>query len=118
MRGEADFVAGIQNLRRAYDYWQSFIRDRPGTRGDKLFSQYCKKMEWIIQDLGSNPLFPDIVRDNIRKEWHADQFTSPAIVDKIALLSPEQREVIEEVIETVIRGEHVRIEVEPENIKS
>jgi len=117
MRGEADFVAGIQNLRRAYDYWQSFIRDRPGTRGDKLFSQYCKKMEWIVQDLASNPLFPDIVRDNIRKEWNADQFTHPAIVDKIALLSPEQRIIIESVIDTILKGETLQLEIEPQKTK-
>lgn len=116
MRGEADFVSGLQHLRRAYDYWSSFKLDNPESRAARIFGQYCNKMEWIVNDLKTYPLFPDIVRQSIGKEWKADQFTSDAIQEKIALLTPDQRTIIEEIIDTVLKGEKLQIEVKPENV--
>ena len=112
MKGESDIVSGIQSLRRVYDHWQSFIRERPGSLAERMFGGYCKRLEWITNDLLSCPHFPDIVRDGIRKEWNADNFSVPAIVEKVALLPVDQRAIVEDIIDQLISGEKLEITIE------
>ena len=114
MKGSSDVVSGIQSIRRAYDHWGSFIRERPGSIAERMFGAYCKRLEWIANDMLTCPLFPDIVREGIRREWNADNFTVPAIVEKVALLPVDQREVVENIIDRLITGERLIITVETE----
>lgn len=112
MKGQSDIVSGIQSIRRAYDHWDSFIRERPGSLAERMFGGYCKRLKWIADDLLSCPHFPDIVRDGIRKEWTADNFSIPAIVEKVALLPVDQREIVEGIIDQLISGERLEITIE------
>ena len=114
MKGSSDVVSGIQSIRRAYDHWSSFIRERPGSIAERMFGAYCKRLEWIANDMLTCPLFPDIVREGIRREWQADNFSVPAIVEKVALLPVDQREVVENIIDRLITGERLVITVEAE----
>lgn len=114
MRGESDIVSGLQAMKRAYDHWNSFVRERPGSLAERVFGGYCKKLNWIANDMITGLHFPDIIRDGIRKEWNADAFTTMAISEKAALLPPDQREVIETIIERLITGEKLRIELKSE----
>jgi hypothetical protein len=111
MRGESDFLAGFQHLHRGYDHWQSFIRERPGGVAERLFGNYCRKIEWIAKDLITCPLFPSIVREGLKTEWNSDAFMVDAIIEKVMVLTPGQREVIETVLDRIIAGEHTVVEV-------
>lgn len=111
MRGESDIVSGLQAMKRAYDHWDSFIRERPGSLAERMFGGYCKRLSWIANDLITCPHFPQLVRDGIRKEWTSDPFTTMAIAEKAALLPPDQRGIIESVIERLISGERLKIEL-------
>ena len=113
MKGESDIVSGLQALKRAHDHWNSFVREKPGSLAERMFKMYLGKMNWIVQDFLSCPHFPDIVRNGIRKEWYSDAFTTPAITDKVALLSPDQRDAVENVIDLLLSGEKLEIEVKP-----
>lgn len=115
MKGESDIVSGIQSIRRAYDHWQSFVRERPGSLAERMFGGYCKRLEWIANDLLSCPHFPDIVRDGIRKEWNSDNFSIPAISEKVALLPVDQRAIVEDVIDQLISGKELEITIEIKN---
>ena len=116
MKGSSDVVSGIQSIRRAYDHWGSFIRERPGSIAERMFGAYCKRLEWIANDMLTCPLFPDIVREGIRREWNSDNFSVPAIVEKVALLPVDQREVVENIIDRLITGERLIITVETEKL--
>lgn len=111
MKGESDIVSGLQALKRAHDHWDSFIREKPGSLAERMFKAYIGKINWIVQDFLSCPHFPDIVRNGIRKEWTSDGFAVPAIADKIALLAPDQRDAVENVIDLLLSGEKLEIEV-------
>jgi len=113
MKGESDIVSGLQSLKRASDHWNSFVREKPGSLAERMFKMYLGKINWIVQDFLSCPHFPDIVRNGIRKEWNSDAFTTPAISDKVALLSPDQRDAVENVIDLLLSGEKLEIEVKP-----
>jgi hypothetical protein len=112
MKGESDIVSGIQSIRRAYDHWQSFVRERPGSLAERMFGGYCKRLEWIANDLLSCPHFPDLVRDGIRKEWQSDNFSVPAISEKVALLPVDQRAIVEDIIDQLISGKQLEITIE------
>lgn len=111
MKGESDIVSGLQALKRAHDHWESFVREKPGSLAERMFGMYIRKINWIVQDFLSCPHFPDVVRNGIRKEWNTDPFMTPAIADKAALLSPDQRDAVENVIDLLLSGEKLEIEV-------
>lgn len=113
MKGESDIVSGLQELKRAHDHWDSFVREKPGSLAERMFKTYIGKINWIVQDFLSCPHFPDIVRNGIRKEWTSDGFAVPAIADKIALLAPDQRDAVENVIDLLLSGEKLEIEIKP-----
>lgn len=111
MKGQSEFAEGFACIKRTYDLWKSFIRDRPGTRAEMLFGQYTRKIEWIANDLITCNHFPLEVREGIRKEWASDPFVTPSIIERLSLLTPDQREGIETVIEMLLSGEKMEIEI-------
>lgn len=111
MKGNANIVSGVHNLKQAYDHFGSFERDNPNSIGAKLFRRYNKAIHRIVLDLLSMPYFTDEVRDGIRAEWNSDVFTVPAIAEKSSLLNPQQREMIEEAIDKMLDGKSVRFDI-------
>jgi hypothetical protein len=108
MKG-SNIVSAIHHLRMAKEFFESFRRDYPSSRGDKLFGSYINKVEFIYKDMISYPHLNDEVRDGIRAEWQSDVFAVPALFEKIPLLNPEQRELIETTIDAMLNGEEIKI---------
>lgn len=102
-------VSAIHHLRMAEEHYQDFIREMPKSRGAILFQSYIKKIRWIYSDIISYPYLNDEARDGIKKEIESDVFAVPAINEKISLLNPEQRELIENTIDALLAGEEVKI---------
>jgi hypothetical protein len=110
MRGATDIANAIHHLRMAYDHFESFGREYPGTQGARLCKQYSNRIEWVVNDMLTHPHFPAEVREGIRSEWMSDVFTGEAIREKIVQLNPTEREVVERLIDAVIAGERIEIE--------
>jgi basic membrane lipoprotein Med (substrate-binding protein (PBP1-ABC) superfamily) len=108
MKGAPDIVSAIHALRQGYDHFQSFQREHPGTRGAALMKQYAAKVEWIYTDLVTHPFLSDEVRAGMNKEWKSDVFAVPAIAENLSLLNPEQRELIENLIEAMLNGQEIK----------
>ena len=105
----ANIISAIQNLKMAQEQFQDFCRQFPETKGEKLFKVYVGKINWIFKDIVTHPFLNDEVRFGIRKEIESDVFAVPAILEKVALLTPEQREIIESTLDAMINGEEVKI---------
>jgi hypothetical protein len=105
----ANIVSAIQHLKMAKEHYLDFIRQYPDSSGDRLFNTHINKINWIFRDTITHPQISDKVRDGIRKEIASDVFAVPAINEKVALLSPEQRELIEETIDALLSGTEVKI---------
>jgi hypothetical protein len=105
----ANAVSAIHHLRMAEEHYEDFIRELPKSRGAVLFQSYIKKIRWIYTDILSYPYITDEARDGIKKEIESDVFSVPAINEKISLLTPEQRELIETTIDAMLSGEEVKI---------
>ena len=109
MKSSSNIVSSIQHLKMAQEHFKDFNRDNPNTKGSKLFQTYIDKIEWIYRDFISNPILPPDVTGGIKEEWNSDVFCVTAIVDKVSVLRPDQREMIEEIIDGMIAGEEVKL---------
>lgn len=110
MRGRSDIISSLQHMSIAREHMESFSREYPGTKGANMFSGYVKRINWIFNDLFTNPFLPDNVREGIKREVESDCMAVPAIAEKIALLNPAQRDVLEDVIDRIISGEDLIVD--------
>lgn len=109
MKGGSDLVQAMHHIKFAHEYLDSFRRDNKGSRADMLFKTYQNKLEWIVKDFMTIPYLPQSVRDGLRKEWESDIFTIDAITTNVSLLTPEQREIVDNIIESILKGEQIKI---------
>jgi len=101
MKG-SNIIQAIQNLKLAAECFDDFCREHPQTKGSALFKSYRKKIDWIHQDMITHPQLPNVVREGIKREINSDIFAIPAIHEKIALLNPKHREVLEQFIDELL----------------
>jgi len=112
MPHSSNIVSFIHHLRIAYEYLDDFTRQHPTSIGTRKFSEYMKKIEWMKNDLITQPAFRDSPETilGIKEEWNSDVFAIPAIMDKVAKIPPEAREILEEVIDELLKGEKLKVE--------
>lgn len=109
MKGGSDIISGIHCIKQANEHFSSFYREYPDSKGGLLMKNYCNKLEWFFKDLVSHPALPEKVREGIRQEWNSDVFAIPAIFEKIPLLNPEQRNMIETLVDAMLSGEEIKM---------
>jgi hypothetical protein len=105
----ANIINAIQNLKMAQEQFEDFCRQYPNSQGSRLFKKYSDKISWIFSDLISNPFLTEEVRIGIKTEITSDVFAVPAIIEKVALLTPDQRDIIESTLDALLNGEEVKI---------
>ena len=109
MKGSSIILA-LHHLKMSKDFFQDCMRQHPGTKGARLFTIYASRIEWIYKDIITIPALPGEVVKGIKTEWASDAFAVPALNEKIAVLNPEQREAIENIIDKVLAGEVLTVE--------
>jgi hypothetical protein len=108
MKG-ANVISTVQHLKIAQSFMEDFIRERPSSALSRLFRTYRTKIEWIFNDIKSEPLLPQIVRDGINQELRSDVLAVVAINEKVALLPPDQRELVEVMIDGLLSGKEIKL---------
>jgi hypothetical protein len=107
----SSIVQAIQHLKQADEFMNDFIRQAPNTRGAVIFDGYSRKIRWILRDILTFPYFTDDVRAGIKNEIESDAFAVEAIHDKIPLLNPEQRAMLEELVGDMLAGKTIEIKI-------
>jgi len=107
----SSIVQSIQHLKLADEFMNDFIRQAPMSRGGLIFLNYSRKIRWILTDIITYPHFNDEVRAGVKVEIESDAFSVQAIHDKIPLLNPEQREMLEELLEDMLAGKTITISI-------
>lgn len=105
----ANIINAIQNLKMAQEQLEDFCRQYPNSQGERIFKNYSKKIDWIFNDIITHPFLTNEVRTGIKNEIQSDVFAVPAIIEKVALLTPDQREIIESTLDAMLSGEEVKI---------
>jgi flagellin-specific chaperone FliS len=96
---------GIHHINIAKQYFEDV---RLGTTGDvkAVFNQYIQKCEWIISNL-MDRLGPEN-KKSLQDELSSSIFIE-AINDKLIHLNDEQKEFIENLLDSIISGEEIKV---------
>jgi len=108
----SNFITSIHHLRISSEYMDDIVRQHPGSRAAVMFEGYSKKIKWIIRDIYTNPHFTDPIREGMKKEIESDPLTYRAIMERISLLAPAQRDMLEFVVNDMIDGKQIKIQVD------
>lgn len=111
----SNFITSIHHLRICSEYMDDIVRQHPGSRAAVMFEGYSKKIKWILRDIYTNPHFTDPIRDGMKKEIESDPLTYRAIMERISLLAPEQRDMLEFVVDDMINGKQIKIQVDEQS---
>lgn len=98
MANNSCIVSTLHHLKIAKTYLEVFCIENKESKGAAIFNQYLKKIGWIKTDLITHPFFTQEVRDGINQEWDSDVLQVVEIHNRIALLPPEKREILEQFI--------------------
>lgn len=105
----SNLIQGLHALRIAKENFHCLQLDNKGGLGEKLGKRYEKAIDAIYLDFIYTPQFPNEVREGVRQEWSSDVFAVSAIAEKLALVPPKEREMIERLIECILNGEKISI---------
>jgi len=112
MKGGSDIVASLHYAKMSQEHMHSFIAERPNAVLARNFKGYSKRLTWIMDDLKSEPLIPQMVRDGINQELNSDVPGVIEIQRKIHLLNPTKREFVEIIIDRLLAGDEMNIQLE------
>lgn len=101
----SNIISAIHHIKLSKEFFNDFIREAAGSKGEQHFKKYIGKLDWILLDIITIPALPQIVRDSMRKEFNSDVFSVTAINEKIPLLNAEHREQVEDLIEKLLNKE-------------
>lgn len=104
-------VSCIHHLKLADEYAKDFVRSAPNTRGGHIFKEYSKRINWMLRDVVTYPHFQENVRQGMREEIASDAFSYDSITEKVALLNPEQREVLDVLLDDILKGGTIEINI-------
>lgn len=103
----------LTNIRKAIAYAEDVNRKSKA----KILNKYITRLEWILTDFKTTPSFRDKqdLITALTDELKSDPLLTDAIMDKVQLLHPHHREVLEDLIDTMIKGEPLEFYQEVES---
>lgn len=107
---KSNIISGFHHLKMAKEHFMDFGREVKSEIGVKMANSFVKKIDAIYLAFITIIWFTDKVRDACRKEWNSDVFAVPAIAEKVALLTPEQRDMVETIIDELLKGKEIKFE--------
>jgi hypothetical protein len=106
----SSIMSAIHHLKIAQEFMDDFVRSHDRyARGTVKFGEYSRKIKWVLSDMATYPHFRQEVRDAIVSELKSDPFAFMSIMEKVALLNPEQRQMLEDVAEQVLAGHEMHV---------
>ena len=109
-KGQIALANGLMHLRIAQMNFYSFALDNPDSRGGRIFTGYNGRIDWMLNDMVTNPRLPQSVREGIKSDIQSDVLVVPSIAQKVTLLTEENRLAIEALIDSMIAGEKLIVE--------
>lgn len=110
---KSSIISTIQHVRLAIEFAQDVQRN-PNSRAAKAFAIYENRLQWILKDLKTNPLFTDEVRQGLSHEYKSDIFALEGLKEKIPLIPAQHREGLESLIDAILEGSKIKIIINPD----
>lgn len=101
----------IHHIKRAKLNLEVFILERTlnNPTSKRKFEIYVQRLQWLITDLKTEPNISKDVSDAIDLEFNSDVFTLDEITRKALLLTPDERETVETLLDQVLAGEELNV---------
>ena len=107
LKAQTSLSAALHHLAICKHYFDDYTRDNSNNYAGRLSALYSRKLDWIAKDIVLHPLLTPEIRERIKNELKSDVFELLDIQQKIHLLSPEQRELIDKMIDAFLAGEEI-----------
>jgi hypothetical protein len=106
----SEVIKFLHHLQRGKLNLEVFLIGCKNDRAKRKFSQYINKIDWIIKDLKTEPGITRELSDAIDLEFNSDVFLIDAVNEKLLLLTPYERDILENILDEIIKGEQIKIE--------
>lgn len=108
MKAAASILKFFTHLQLCKLYAHSVIKDNPKSIFATIFKAIMPKLDWIYKEVITHHLvyqhIPQTI-DLIREQWQSDAVLELGLNEKIALLSEHQKELLEPVLDCILKGE-------------
>lgn len=99
------------HLKMSQQYFEDVVRQVPGTVGAKLSKEYARKISFIENNFRSSPLLPSDLIQGFREEMGSDIMFHESISEKLLRLSPKQKESFENIVDELLNGQSITVEI-------
>lgn len=97
----------VNNAKYYFDYLAT--QEKMGERS--RVKDYVKKLDFIIEDILSRIADPEIRQEYRNQVKRVDSVAFESINDKLLYLTDEQRETVELMLDGIINGETIEVEI-------
>jgi len=101
------FRKAFYHLQMALDYFDDTNRNVPTTIAGKLSIRYAERLKWVINDFATSPKIPSDAAMEFKNELQGDVMFHEAISEKCLNLSIDQKVILENIIDELIKGETI-----------
>ncbi len=109
MKGQDLIVSGFQDLRRAAIKFDVVSNELTTPNAKRIFKQYSDRCIWVVNDFITKPIWPEKLRDTMRRDFTSDELTTESITAKLDLLPPERREELEVLVDKWISEYKIKL---------
>jgi len=108
------FRKAWHHLQTAQDCFEDFIRDNDERMRGAIFARrYSAKISWMVQDFKTSPIMDAETQADFIDTLKEDHFFYEEIAAKCIDLMPQHKTIILEIIDRVLQGEKLQIELKP-----
>ena len=114
MRKNNSFRKAWHHLQTSQDYFEDFIRENDKRMRGAIFAKrYSDKIKWMVQDFKASPIMDAETKADFVDTLNQDHFFYEEIAAKCIDLMPQHKTIILEIIDRVLQGEKLQIELKP-----
>jgi len=104
----------FHSLKIAKEYFTDISREHPNVSAGRISKMCVSKIDWIFNNIYTNAALPKQIIEELRSQLESDSLAIPEIMLKIVMLTGEQREALEFVINQLLDGQSLKVEIDNE----
>ena len=111
MTKDNSFRRAWHYLKLAQEYFNDVAKQNPNKVAGSVSKSISDRITWQIRDFKTDPRLPTYASDDFSTELDTDALSIETIAWKLLNCSPAQRDVLESVIDDLIAGVKVTVQI-------
>jgi hypothetical protein len=114
MRKNNSFRKGWHHVQLAKDYFADYVKDNDKrSKGAVLAQRYATKLDWMVNDFITSPVVDEDAKKDFLQTLNDDHFFYEEVAAACIDLMPEHKKIILEIINRILLGEKLSVELKP-----